>query len=184
FAITSSIEGEGKTITALNLAIVSAQDFRKKTLLIEGDFKNPSLSKYLQLKSQSNLLDILSSKADLQSSILNFGHENLSILPFITSIKNSSSLLSSPEMKNLIAVLKERYDLILIDSPPILSLPDMHILEKLVDAVLLVVRAEKTPRESVVMGIDSITTDKLVGIILNDVRQSMSQYYRYSYHKV
>ena len=184
FAITSSIEGEGKTITALNLAIVSAQDFRKKTLLIEGDFKNPSLSKYLQLKSQSNLLDILSSKADLQSSILNFGHENLSILPFITSIKNSSSLLSSPEMKNLIAVLKEKYDLILIDSPPILSLPDMHILEKLVDAVLLVVRAEKTPRESVVMGIDSITTDKLVGIILNDVRQSMSQYYRYSYHKV
>jgi polysaccharide chain length determinant protein (PEP-CTERM system associated) len=183
YAVSSSIEDEGKTITALNLAIVSARDFRKKTLLIEGDFKNPSLSKYLQLKSQNNLLDVLSSKTDLQSSILSFGHENLSVLPFVTSIKNSSSLLSSPEMRNLITSLKEQYDLIFIDSPPILFLPDMHILEKLVDGILLVVRAEKTPRESVVMAIDSLMTDKLVGIVLNDVKQSILQYHRYSYYK-
>src|SRR6266511_407216 len=183
FAISSATEDEGKTVTALNVALVAARDFRKKTLLIEGDFKKPALSTYLQLKPKIDLLDVLTNKADLQSSILNMGHENLSVLPLVNSIRNSSGLLSSPEMKNLIISLKERYDLILIDSPPILTLPDMHILEKLVDGIFLFVRVRRPPREVVIMAMNSLSTDKLAGIILNDVKQPVSHYYRYSYNR-
>jgi polysaccharide chain length determinant protein (PEP-CTERM system associated) len=183
FAISSSTENEGKTVTALNLALTAARDFRKKTLLIDGDLRKPALSTYLQVKPKIDLLAVLSNKSDLQSGLLNFGHENLSVLPFVNSIGNSSSLLSSPEMRSLILLLKQTYDFILIDCPPILMLPDMHILEKLVDGIFLVVRAEKTRREDVIMAMNSLSTDKLMGIILNDVKQSVSHYYRYSYNR-
>jgi protein-tyrosine kinase len=99
-------------------------------------------------------------------------------------VKNSSIILSSPEMKKILATLKEQYDLILIDSPPILSLPDMNILENLVDGVILIVRAEKTPRHAVATAVSSFVSDKLVGIILNDVRQPLSRYERYYAAKV
>ncbi len=181
FAISSAMQEEGKTITALNLAVVAARDFGKKTLLVEGDFKNPAISTYLQLHPQCDFVDILSSHADPQSGMLPYGHDNLSIVPVLKSIKNSSGILNSKEMQDFLTICRERYDFILIDSPPILSLPDMNILEKLVDGILLVVRAEKTPQDAVVKAIDSVVTDKLVGIVLNGVQQPRSRYYRYAY---
>jgi polysaccharide biosynthesis transport protein len=87
-------------------------------------------------------------------------------------------------MRDLLVLLRERYDLIVIDGPPILSLPDMHILERLVDGILLVVRAAKTPREAVTTAISSLGTEKFIGIVLNDAQETMSRYYRYSYQKV
>jgi polysaccharide biosynthesis transport protein len=181
FAISSSIKGEGKTITSLNLALVMARDFRKKTLLIEGDLKNPAICSYLQLKPQIGMIDILLNKADFQSSILTFAAENLSVLPVINSVQNSSSILSSQEMNMLISSFKERFDFILIDSPPILSLPDIYIIEKLVDGILLVVRAERTPRDAVKTALNALRSDKIVGIILNDAKPLRSQYYHYLY---
>jgi capsular exopolysaccharide synthesis family protein len=154
-----------------------ARDFGKKTLLIEGDLKNPTISRYLQLKLQSGMIDILFHKTDFQSSILSFVTDNLSVLPVVKSIRNSSSVLSSPEMNMLISTLKERYDFILIDCPPILSLPDMNVIEKLVDGIILVIRAEKTPRDAVKTALNSLGADKIVGIILNDTKQPMSPYY-------
>jgi polysaccharide biosynthesis transport protein len=180
-AISSSIEGEGKTITALNLALVTARDFGKKTLLIEGDLKNPSISNYLQRKLPSGLLDILSNKTDIQSSILTSVADNLSVIPVTKSVRNSSSIWSSPEMSSLVSVLKERYDFILIDSPPIIALPDMNVIEKLVDGVILVIRAESTPRDVVKMALNSLGIDKIVGIILNDAKPSKSRYYHHVY---
>jgi capsular exopolysaccharide synthesis family protein len=179
FAISSSIKGEGKTITSLNLALVMARDFGKKILLIEGDLKNPAIARYLQLKLQSDLVDILLEKADLQSSILTFAVENLSVLPVAKSVSNSSSVLSSQKMSMLLSMLKEKYDFILIDCPPVLSLPDMNIIEKLVDGILLVIRAERTPRDAVKTALNSLGTDKIVGVILNNAKQLSSQYYHY-----
>ncbi len=182
FAISSSIKGEGKTITSLNLALVMARDFGKKILLIEGDLKNPAIARYLQLKPQTGMIDILLKKAEFQSGILTFAMENLSILPVVKSMQNSSSVLSSKEMNTLISTLKEKYDFILIDCPPILSLPDMNIIEKLVDGVLLVIRAERTPRDAVKTALNSLGTNKIVGVILNDAKQPSSQYYYYPDH--
>jgi len=184
FAISSSIKGEGKTITSLNLALVMARDFGKKILLIEGDLKNPAISSYLQLKPQTGMIDIILDKADFQASTLTFAAGNLSVLPVVKSVPNSSGMLSSQEMEILISNLKERFDLILIDSPPILSTPDMNIIEKLVDGIFLVIRAEKTPRDVVRTALNSLGADKIVGVILNDAKHPWSHYYHSLYGAV
>jgi polysaccharide biosynthesis transport protein len=183
-AVSSALKGEGKTLTVLNLALVAARDFGKKTLLIDGDLKNPALSNYLNLQPQSDLVDVIFKKTDIQSTTIPFERDNLFILPIAKRMNSSSSILSSPQMKETLSMLKEQYDLILIDSPPILSLPDMNILENLVDVAVLIVRAEKTPRHAVVTAISSLISDKLVGIILNDVRQPLSRYERYYAGKI
>jgi non-specific protein-tyrosine kinase len=183
FAISSAMKGEGKTVTALNLAFTAAKDFGKETLLVEGDFKNPTISAYLKAKPQSNLIDVLLSGADINSSIVRFGHHSLSVLPVIQSVRNSSGILNSQEMRSLVATLKQRYNFILIDSPPILSLSDMNILERIVDGIILVVRADSTPVDVVVKAVNSLVTDKLLGIVLNDAKQPMLQYPQYYYGK-
>jgi Mrp family chromosome partitioning ATPase len=83
-------------------------------------------------------------------------------------------------------MVKEQYDVILIDAPPILPLADMGLLEKVVDGIVLVVRAERTPRNALVRAIDTLATDKLVGIVLNDMQPTRSlpyYYYQYTYKK-
>ena len=113
FAISSAIEGEGKTITSLNLALTAARDFGKQTLLIEGDFKHPAFQKYLGLHRPVTLMDVLLNQADLPSSLINFGHPNLAVLPFGHSVKNSVTMLSSQEFSDILVRLRERYELIL-----------------------------------------------------------------------
>jgi polysaccharide biosynthesis transport protein len=184
FAISSAIEGEGKTTTSLNLALTAARDFGKQTLLIEGDFKHPTFQTYLGLHRPTSLMDVLVDQADLPSSLITFGHPNLAVLPFGQSLKNSVTILSSKEFSDVLIRLRERYEMILIDAPPILSLPDMPIMEQLVDAILIVVRADMTPRDAVVKGIQSLGTQKLLGIIFNGVQSSMSAYYRQGYTRV
>jgi len=183
FAVSSAVQGEGKTITTLNLAVVMARDFGKKTLLIEGDCKHPSIPTYLRKQFSSSLVDVLSHKKDAQSVMVNFAHDNLSILPAAKNVQNSSGLLSSPAMVNLIKALREQYDYVLIDSPPILPLSDMNMFAEMVDGIILVVRAERTPRGAVLEAMDSLATDKLVGVVLNNVRPPFLRDYRYDYIK-
>jgi capsular exopolysaccharide synthesis family protein len=186
FAISSSLQGEGKTVTALNLAVVIARDFDKKTLLLEGDFKAPAISRYLKAELESGLVDLLLSKDDIQSTLIPFADtlipfadDNLSLLPAVKSVRNSSGLLSSQRMRDLLETLREQYDFILIDAPPILPLSDMQIFEEVVDGILMVVRAEKTPRDALSKAVYSLRTDKIAGIVLNDIRQPLPEAYRY-----
>ena len=187
FAISSAIPSEGKTITALNLAIVTARDFGRKTLLLEGDFRRPTLSSYLDTEVQSGLVDILRSGTNGDAPrpltampVLPFADEHLAVLPAAKSAWNSSGLLSSQRMQDLLQLLKEQYDIILIDAPPVLSLSDMNIFQEMVHGIILVVRAESTRRDDMVKAVEALGVEKLVGFVLNDVQQPLSRYYRYS----
>jgi capsular exopolysaccharide synthesis family protein len=184
FAVSSAIEGEGKTITSLNLALVAARDFGKQTLLIEGDFKHPAFQKYIGLHTSRNLVDILFNGVELSSSMMSFGHTKLAVLPFGHCRENSVTILSSGEFSNFLTRAREYYELIIIDSPPILALPDMPIIKDSVDSILLVVRAEKTPREAVIKGIQLLGMEKIQGIIFNGVQFSVSSYYYRGYTNV
>lgn len=188
FAVTSAVQSEGKTVTALNLAVVMARDFGKKTLVLEGDFRRPTIPLYLKVDLEEGLVDILSSKADLQSTmvpvantLVPFADENLAILPAVRRTQSSTSLLSSPRMRDLFEMLREQYDCILIDAPPILPLSDMNIFEEVVDGVLVVVRAEKTTKDAVANALNTLGVAKVLGIVLNDVREPSFPYYRYNY---
>ena len=190
-AISSSLRGEGTTVTALNLAVVMARDFSKKTLLLEGNFRNPAISHYLKTELESGLVDILLSKTDLRSTLIPFADtlipfadDNLSILPAVKSVQNSSGLLSSQRMKDVLGALREQFDFILVDAPPILPLSDMQVFEEAVDGIVLLVRAEKTPRDILQKAIDTLATDKLAGVILNDTREPIAGIHKYDYATV
>jgi polysaccharide chain length determinant protein (PEP-CTERM system associated) len=192
FAISSSIQDEGRTTNALNLAVVAARDFGRKTLLLEGDFKTPSISSYLKNELESGLVDILLNKTNVQSTlipfsdtIIPFADDNLSVLPAIKRVRNSSGLLSSRKMRDLLGTLKDQYDLILIDAPPVLPLSDMNIFEEVVDGIIMIVRAEKTSKNALIKSINVLETDKVIGVVLNDVHKNLSQYvYKYKYVSV
>lgn len=186
FAVSSALQGEGKTLTALNLAVVIARDFGQRTLLLEGDFKAPAISRYLKTELEGGLVDLLLSKNDLQSTLIPFADtlipfadDNLSLLPAVKRVRNSSGLLSSRRMRDLLETLRDQYDVILIDAPPILPLSDMQIFEEVVDGILMVVRAEKTPRDALSKAVYALQTDKITGIVLNDFPQALPAAYRY-----
>jgi polysaccharide chain length determinant protein (PEP-CTERM system associated) len=188
FAISSALPGEGKTITSMNLAVVMARDFGKKTLLLEGDLRNPTISRYLNLDLGSGLVDILSSKTSAEATfvpvaetLVPFADEHLAVLPAVKSTRNASGLLSSPRLRDLLSLLKSQYDFVLIDTPPILPLSDMQIFEEVVDGILLVVRAEQTPKAALQQAIQVLGTEKLAGIIFNDVQPQGMSPYTYAY---
>ena len=188
FAITSAVQNEGKTVTALNLAVVMAKDFGKRTLVLEGDFRRPNIPLYLNVDLEEGLVDILSSKSDFQSTmvpvantLVPFADDNLAVLPAVRRTQSSTSLLSSPRMRDLFDVLREQYDFILIDSPPILPLSDMNIFEEVVDGIVMIIRAESTTRDTVTKALETLGTDKVLGIVLNDVSRTPFAYYQYNY---
>lgn len=185
-AISSAIPNDGKTISSLNLAVVMARDFGKKTMLLEGDFKRPSLSTYVDTQLSGGLVDVLLEGPDgpptlvpMADTLLPFAHDNLSILPAVKSVRNSSHLLSSRRLQGLLDILKVQYDYILIDTPPVLALSDMNMYREVVDGIILVVRAETTPKRAVEQTIEMLGTEKVLGFVLNGVQQSFQPYYQY-----
>src|SRR5215813_2908482 len=115
------------------------------------------------------------------NTLVLFADDNLAVLPAVRRTQSSTSLLSSPRMRDLFDVLREHYDFILIDSSPILLLSDMNIFEEVVDGIVMVVRAESTTKDTVKKALDTLGTDKVLGIVLNDVRQIPFSHYRYNY---
>jgi capsular exopolysaccharide synthesis family protein len=159
-----------------------AKEFRNKVILVECDLKNPSLrSSYLDNENQYGLVDVLNGDAELEDAIVQLESTELYILPVRQNVKNSSELLSSQRMNELLITLKKRFDYVIIDSPPILHLADMNILSRMVDGLLLVVRAGKTPKDLVKKAVNSITDGKFVGIVLNGADTPLGRYEGYEY---
>ena len=182
-AVSSSIAGEGKTMTTFNLGVVLARDFDKKVILIEGDLKRPAFSRY-GFSEGTGLVNILRGEASLELADTEIIHpfpsdevKGLAILTAGQTVANTSSLLSSPQLRSLLKSLSEEYDYVLIDTPPVLPLSDMNIFKSMVDGILFVVRAGKTYQHDVLRALNVLDSDRLMGFVLNDVSRSMGSYY-------
>jgi len=181
--ITSSIHGEGKTITAINLAVSMAQDLNKKQiLLIDGDLRRASISKYLGLNAESGLADLISNGTNIDDTLLNIGIENLTLLPAGKIPPNPAELLGSTKMNGLITMLRSKFDYVIFDSPPIISVTDAGIIGAQTDGVIMVIKANKTQRGVVKHG-ESLLSQahaKLLGYILTNIQYHIPAYiYRY-----
>lgn len=179
FAVTSAIKGEGKTTTALSLAWLMASEFGRKVLLIESDFRNPSISsRYISMGRLNGLVDVINGEADIRSAINRYEDTRLYMLPARTSVKNSSMLIDSQGMKNVLERAKCDFDYVIVDSPPILPLVDMNLLSKMVDELLLVVKAGSTPKDLVRKAVNSLPNRNVSGVVLNGADDShMKKYY-------
>ncbi len=177
--VTSCFPSEGKTTVSINLASSFAQA-GNSVILLEADLRRPRISKILD-KHHQGLSNYLTGNATLDEVIRDGEIPNLSVITVGPIPVNPAELLGSFQMKELIDTLKERYDYVIVDGPPALGFVDSHILSNLVDGVSVVVRAGKTPRESIRELIDRLWNLRanFLGVIVNGIEQNTSGYYYY-----
>ena len=185
--VSSPGPGEGKTTTIINLAITYA-NLGKKTLLIDGDLRKPVLHKVFNSNNKKGLTHYLSGMEEkIETIISSTDVENLQIIYSGAIPPNPSELLGSEKMSNLIRELKEKYDVILFDSPPILAVTDAVVLSRLIDQFILVVRFGITDKDSINHALVSLTNINrpLTGVVFNDLNRKNSYYSKnyYSYHQ-
>jgi succinoglycan biosynthesis transport protein ExoP len=181
---TSAQASEGKTGTAINTAITLSQ-LGGEVLLIDGDMRRPCCHKFLHLPLKPGLSDYLTGHADLDAVIKQNGMPNLHCIPAGTIPVNPAELLASSRMKETIDLLSQRFDYIIIDSPPALGVADALILSTMVKGVILIAHGGVTPRELVHRALKNLIelNANVLGSVLNnvDVRRSKYAYYKYYY---
>ncbi|PRR84073.1 CpsD/CapB family tyrosine-protein kinase [Clostridium vincentii] len=177
--VTSTEPGEGKTITVCNLAFAFAQS-EKKTIIIDCDLRKSSIHKEFKLSNLIGLSDVLVGNKELDEAVNNYS-ENLSILTAGKISPNPSEMLDSKAMELLLGITKSKYDVIIIDSPPLQLVTDAQILSTKVDGVILVVKAGSTKRKSLLQAKDLLNKVRgnILGVILNKVENKKDKYYYY-----
>lgn len=181
-ALTSAIKGEGKTTTAANLAVVCARDFGKRCLVVDGDFKNPTLAKRFGMAEEPGLSDVIADKCRLGSAIRKGPIQNLTVLTMGQRLQKESNVWTSERMKSVIKEVRGWFDYIWVDAPPILPLFDMSLISESVDGILIVVRAGEIPEQVLTQAIKSLGTSKVIGSVLNRAKMPWpSRYYEYGY---
>src|SRR5258708_3751580 len=179
-AVVSAGAGEGKSTTVFNLAAVFAQS-GQRTVMVDSDLRRPTLHKMLGVTNNIGLTNYLLKQNTLEETIQT---TNLPSLDFMASGKLPSSslgILSSAQMKNLIGELKQRYDVVLFDSPPIMGVSDASILASEVDMTLQVIQYRRYPQPMNVRAKQLIEKvgGNLVGIVLNNINMSQDESYYY-----
>jgi capsular exopolysaccharide synthesis family protein len=182
--ITSTAPGEGKTTVSVNLAMAISKEIHRKAILIDGDLRKPSI-RLERSQSAKGLSNYLSDGTPLTEILINSQLENLRIIMAGPATNKSSELIGSKRMEELLKSLSQsgQNTYILIDSPPIISTTEPTVLSKMVDGIILVVRADRTPRESIQRAVKSIDRQKIIGIVFNGIDLKRSNYYPKYYYK-
>lgn len=177
--VTSSEPGEGKSTTAGNLALCMAQG-DKKVALIDCDLRKPSLHKKFKVSNLVGLSDVIIGKTDLATAAHRY-NKNLVLLTSGKIPPNPSEMLSSKAMEKLLELLKETFDYIILDTPPIQAVTDSQILSTKSDGTILVVKAERTKKDSVQNAINLLknVNANVIGTVLNGIDVSRNKYYYY-----
>ena len=185
-AVVSAGAGEGKTTTVLNLATVFAQS-NQRVVLVDSDLRRPSLHKQLRVSNAIGLTNYLLKQNKLEEVIQTTSLPSLDFMPSGKLPSSSLGILSSAQMKDLITELKQRYDFVFFDSPPIMGVSDASILASEVDMTLQVIQYRRYPQPMNIRAKQLIEKvgGNLLGIVLNNINMSQDEsYYYYSgyYH--
>jgi len=179
-SVVSGGAGEGKSTTMVNLAYVCAQG-GYNVLLIDADLRRPSLHTHFDVSHATGLTNYLTADIRLEDVVLRTQVENLFFLPSGLLPADSAGLLNSQRMADLIKEVKSRFDLVLIDSPPILGVSDASVLANLADMTMIVVQHRKLPRHMLMRVKQSVENvgGKVVGVVLNNVDLRSDAQYQY-----
>jgi protein-tyrosine kinase len=169
--VTSATEGEGKTFVAANLAAGIAHDLHFHALLVDCDLRSPSLSQWFGVQNGHGLSDYLVGRGQLPEFLIKTEMDKLTLLTGGSAQAKPAELIGSRKMEALVKELKSRYNdrYIILDATPLLATSEPEVLARLVDGILIVVRAGVTPRETVKQAIASLDPKKILGFVLNDV---------------
>lgn len=183
--VVSGGAGEGKSTTIMNMATIFAQNGHR-VLLVDTDLRRPSLHKAFNVSNSIGLTSYLMGQRSLEEVILKTEVKNLDFLPSGRLPASAMGILNSPQMKKFVEDIKQRYDIVFFDAPPILGVSDASILVSMMDMTVLVVQYRKYPQAMTVRA--KLTVEKvggnLLGIVLNNINLSSDSYYYYQsgYH--
>ncbi len=145
--VTSAVKGEGKTVTAINLALAFAELDRQAVLLIDADLRRPSVESYLNLSPHAGLSDLFLDRISFDDSIRSAGIRNLSVLGAGTRMAAPSELLTGTRIEQLFARCKERFQYVVVDTPPVLPATDASVIAARADGTLLSIRLEHSQKK-------------------------------------
>jgi capsular exopolysaccharide synthesis family protein len=179
---TSTVPSEGKSFVSSNLALTFA-NHGEKTLLLDGDLRLPNVARSLQLENDYGLLDYVEKSIGLDEVTIKEVYPNLDVLPSGGKSKNPTQVLNSAKFEAMLADLRDRYDRIVIDSPPLAAVSDVLNLLPLADGVLYVIKFNTVKRKTAVMNVRRLweSNTPVFGAILNNITSSLSSYYYSNY---
>jgi len=184
--ITSAVACEGKSVTALNLAITLAHEYDHSVLLVDGDLRKPSLHRYLGVSQTPGLVECLMDDLPLSQALVKTGIGKLTLLPTGRRMDNPVELFTSKRMKDFIYEVKHRYPdrFIIIDTTPTLPFAESRFLAQLVDGTIFVVREGICSLVNVAHALEELKSSNIFGVVYNDAtrRSSDSGYYYYGYY--
>lgn len=184
--VTSAVPNEGKSITALNLAISLAEEYDHTVLLIDSDLRRPSVHRYLDMEQRQGFAECLLGEANIGDTIIPTGIGKLSVITAGREIPNPVEMFNSQKMKSLIAELKHRYPdrYIIFDTPPVLPFAETRTLAHLVDGVLFVVKERLASQKDIKDALESLKGCEMLGLIYNDTipEQNDERYSSYRYY--
>jgi capsular exopolysaccharide synthesis family protein len=186
FVVTSSGIGEGKTLTALNLAWLLAQNEGVRALVIDADLRQPCATDYLAIDAPTGLSDVLSGQVGLQQAIVRLDPAGLYLLPGGQARDDVAELLSGPTFESIIKEARRMFDYIIIDAPPMGIFTDASLLINRADGALLVVRAGKTRYALLDKLLETLPRERLLGVVLNRADEKLettSYYYQQRYYR-
>lgn len=177
--VTSVADGEGKTITAINLAVSIAREVKQTVLLVDTDLRNPKIHYYLGCNSEKGLSDYLLDDVPVSELLINPGLAKMVVLPAGKPLSGSTEILGSPKMEKLVEEMKRRYPerYVIFDCPPVVAVPDALVFSSYVDGVILVVEAGRTPRNQIRRAVELLEGRNIIGLIMNKVREARQGYY-------
>ena len=180
--VTSAIAGEGKSLTAANLAISMAQEYDLTVLLIDADLRRPSIHTYLGFEQTIGLSDCLQDGIDIGDAIIKTNISKLSVISAGREVENPLELFASKKMQELMAEIKHRYKdrYVIIDTPPLLPFAETRSLARIVDGVVFVIQEGVTPQESVIEAKEVLKGCPILGVVLNASTALNTENFQYS----
>ena len=179
--VTSASPAEGKSFTATNLALTHAQLKGKRVMLADFDFRRPTVDKTFQLSASPGITDYLRGKAPLSDVIRKIASTDLYVMTSGESVPNPLELLNLTECRQLLEALRQHFDWVILDSPPLLFAADGNLLATMCDATILVVRIGATTFDAVTRALQSLCENNVLGTVVNGARRG-ELYSKYTYY--
>ena len=181
FVVTSAVPEEGKSTTAINLALAMAEDRDRRTLLIDADLRRPAVTRYVTPEPTLGLSEVLTGEAPIEHALIEVKSARLTVLPAGAPSQNPLELLQSDYLASVFAELRRRFDRIIVDTPPTVPFTDAAVLNGIADGAILVVRARKTTHPLIARARASLAHSTVLGVVLNDVEFTPVDRYYYQY---
>src|SRR3989441_5278979 len=180
--VSSAVSGDGKTLTSTNLALTLSESYRRRVLLIDADLRRPSVHEVFQVKNVTGLTDSLKAENDRRLPLIQ-ASAYLSLLLAGRPDSDPMSGLTSNRMRRLVGEAAATFDWVIIDTPPVVLMPDANLLAAMADAAILVIGAGKTPYKLITRAVDTLGRGKIIGVVLNRVdRRNVAGGYTYGYY--